>query len=143
MATIVFLLFSILSILLIFYIWFMCWGVRADNIYEDEFIEKDKEIKWLKTQITKLLNSKNETENNFKILEQSYEKVMNENEWLVWLIEKYQDRYGPFKLSIADTYKSQIIEMYKEWKNSYKIAEEIWCSRSTIFRAIKKRWLER
>lgn len=143
MTTIVFLLFSILSILLIFYIWFMCWGVRADNIYEDEFIEKDKEIKWLKTQITKLLNSKNETENNFKILEKSYEKVMNENEWLVMLIEKYQDRFWPYKLTIAEMYKDTIIELFKEWKSNYQIAQEIGCSRSTILRAVNKRWLKR
>lgn len=126
----------ILVVLFILACGYILWKIKSDS-------KSDKEIIWLEEEITKILKSKSEVEKNFKILEQNYEKVLNDNEWLVMLIEKYQDRFWPYKLTIAEMYKDTIIELFKEWKSNYQIAQEIGCSRSTILRAVNKRWLKR
>lgn len=125
-----------LIVLFIFVCGYILGKLKAHSIYENEII-------WLENQSSKILKAKEEVEKNFKILEQSYENVRDENEWLVMLIEKYQDRFWPYKLTIAEMYKDTIIELFKEWKSNYQIAQEIGCSRSTILRAVNKRWLKR
>ena len=101
---------------------------------EKRIIKTQNEIDWWNEQCNKLLKEREELRTEYDILKR-------ENKWYIELIEKYQDRYWPFKLTIEKTYEEQIIKRFEEWLSNKQIANKIWCSKATIQRATKKLWL--
>jgi len=123
---------SLVIATLIYFVGYLVGWYYSDRRSEDEIIKLRKEVSRWKSQVKMVINEMDK----LKAKE-------TECKWLVELLNKYQDRYWPYKRTIEETYKEQIITSYKKWKLIREIAEEIWCWKSTIQRAIKKRWLKR
>ena len=117
-------------------LWFVLWRIDKASALLQMEEEQSKALLRYNNQVKKIWNEGEK-------LKEEIEKLISANQWYITLLEKYQDRYWPFKLTIEETYKQQIVELYKEWKTQKEIAEMLWCGKSTIQRAIKKRWLKR
>ena len=128
-----------IAIIIIFVLWFtvgLSWSYN-DLQKKEEEIQRHKKMQ--KKTVDEIKNLKSEKDR----IQDKAMKLVKENGGLINLIEKYQDRYWPYKLTIAETYKDAIIDLYKKWKSNKQIAEEIWCWESTIRRAVVKWWLKR
>ncbi len=125
-------LVAIVFITLVYFIGYLFGWYYSDRRNEEEIINLKKEIAWWKRQLTNAINEIDRLKG-----------IEKECKWYTELLEKYQNRYWPFKRTIEDTYKEKIITSYKEWKTNKEIAEEIWCWISTIQRAVTKRGLKR
>ena len=66
--------------------------------------------------------------------------LMNESDVLTNKLTKYILRFGEMKETIAMRNQEEIIQYFNEWLSCREIAEKIWCSKSTIQRALKKWW---
>ena len=130
----------IILLLWVYYIGYLMWWVYSDNQCEDEIAELKDQIDWRQDQARAIADDRTQMKRKFNDKISELNKEMN---WYKELLEKYDERFGPYKQSIAEMYKQQIIEWYKEWKSCKKIAEEIGCWTSTVQRAVKKRWLKR
>ena len=112
---------------------------KSDNLCEDEIAGLKKELIWWKKQCTRAVNELGKTKGEFIVLEKNYERKIEECNGYVSLLEKYDNRYWPFKERIEEAYKEQIITLYtKEGKKLKEIAESIGCCYSTVQRAVKK-----
>lgn len=130
-------------LLWVYFFWYLMWGVRSDNLCEDEIIQLHEEIKRWKSQVKAISIDRDKIKKQLNQAEAELEVVEKENEWYVELLEKYDERYWPYKATIEETYKARIIELYKEWKTLKEIAEAIGCWKSTVQRAVAKRGLKR
>lgn len=143
LITIVIAIIVIVFLLFIYYLWFMLWGLRSDNLCEDEIIELHEEIKWWKHQVREIWKDRDNMKKQLSQVQAELEVLEIENRWYIELLEKYDERYWPYKATIEETYKARIIELYKEWKTLKEIAEAIGCWKSTVQRAVAKRGLKR
>lgn len=129
----------ILFLGLVYFAWYLLGWYNSDNECEDEIAGLKKELIWWKKQCTKAVNELGKTQGDFIVLEQNYERKIEECNGYVSLLEKYDNRYWPFKERIEEAYKEQIITLYtKEGKTLKEIAESIGCCYSTVQRAVKK-----
>lgn len=101
----------------IYYLWFILWWVRSDNICEDEIVELKEEIKRWKNQCKAITNDRDKIK---RLLDEMISKSKN---------------------TIAEKYEDDIKYRFNEWLSDVQIAKKIWCWKSTIQRAVKKFWL--
>ena len=112
---------------------------KSDNLCEDEIAGLKKEIIWWKKQCTRAVNEVGKLQAENLVLKSDNLKKVEECNAYVSLLEKYDNRYWPFKERIEEAYKEQIITLYtKEGKTLKEIAESIGCCYSTVQRAVKK-----
>lgn len=143
MQIILALIITLVIFAILFYVWYIIWWYNSDNQCEDEIINLKKEISWWKRQNTYILNENSDLKYRILNLNSDIEKANKERDEYEELLQKYTDRYWPYKWTIEETYKAQIIQLYKEWKTYKEIASAIGCWKSTIQRAVAKRWLKR
>lgn len=130
----------ILFIWITFFVWYLKGGFDSDNQCEDEIIELKKEIRWWKNQVKAIWEDRDKMKKELN--EKIIEKEKAEAELFIKQV-KAESLERRNKLGIAEAHKKMIIQLYKEWHSQKKIAWIIGCGRSTIQRAVQKRWLKR
>lgn len=129
------------------YLWYTIGDVKAQNSFYEEKKEILKEKDWW-------VDKFNDTQDDLKKVKKELKDaicrnddlwkqntlLMNENDVLTNKLTKYILRFGEMKETIAMRNQEEIIQYFNEWLSCREIAEKIWCSKSTIQRALKKWW---
>ena len=140
----------IVIVWMLIYLWVVIWDARARNEFYKEKKELIKEKDWWIDKFNEVLSDLKSANSKVKDVQEELKDAIcrnndlwKENEILTNQINGYLARFGELKLTIAQQHQEEIVQYYEEWLSLDKIAEKIWCWRTTIHRAIKKWWLTR
>ena len=143
----------LLIVWLLIYVGYVIWDVQTSNRYFDEKVEILKEKDWWIDKFNDCSDDLKKAKDELKKAIATYDDLLKEHENLLSEYEKVKAQYfidhvkaetleKEKKLTIAEANKKMIIKLHEEKLDQRSIAAIIGCSRSTIQRAYKKRWLK-